>query len=204
MITFHTNLKVSKTELGECASALIHSVFFHRDHLALMQLEQSTPTRPTPLEQECQSVDLVYVMRDRVVRDIVQSAVNDFVTKVRDSRSAKIVLRFYKKDEKAGFFGSSKTYWEEWTFDFDITDTAYSIGELRERKRGLAQLLGDQMTKISTKCVENIGTVPSPDPKSIGSYIDPKSDVYWHDFSSESATGKSGSRSWVPKIFTPT
>jgi hypothetical protein len=50
-------------------------------------------------EQECQSVDLVYVMRDRVVRDIVQSAVNDFVTKVRDSRSAKIVLRFYKKDE---------------------------------------------------------------------------------------------------------
>lgn len=44
-------------------------------------------------------MDIAYVVRDRVVKDIVQAAVNDFVTKVRDSRSAKIVLRFYKKDE---------------------------------------------------------------------------------------------------------
>ena len=62
------------------------------------------------------------MIRDSGVQDIVQAVVNDFVTKVRDSRSAKIVLKFYKKEEKSGLFGSSRTYWEEWTFDFDIID----------------------------------------------------------------------------------
>eukprot|EP00035_Acanthoeca_spectabilis_P010618 m.188222 g.188222 ORF g.188222 m.188222 type:complete len:246 (+) comp15081_c1_seq1:5995-6732(+) len=196
----------SVAEFRECAAALIHAVFFHRDHLAVMQHEQSTQSRPAPLEQECQSVDIAYVVRDRVVKDIVQAAVNDFVTKVRDSRSAKIVLRFYKKDEKAGLFGSSKTYWEEWTFDFDIVDTLHDPSKLRKRKKGLAQVLGTQMAKISSNCVDNMATVPSPDPKSLGSYVDRKSDVYWHEFSSESTAAKGGSsrtKGFFTGIFAP-
>jgi hypothetical protein len=69
---------------------LINAVFFHRDHLALMQLDQSTMSRPTPLEEECQSLDLAYVIRDGGVKDIVQAVVNDFVTKVSETVSVSV------------------------------------------------------------------------------------------------------------------
>lgn len=107
---------------------------------------------------------------------------------------------------EAGLFGSSKTYWEEWTFDFDIVDTLHDPSELRKRKKGLAQVLGTQMAKISSNCVDNMATVPSPDPKSLGSYVDRKSDVYWHEFSSESTAAKGGSsrtKGFFTGIFAP-
>lgn len=44
---------------------------------------------------------MIYVVRDQGIKDIVQTAVNDFVTKVKDSRSALIVLRFNKKENGA-------------------------------------------------------------------------------------------------------
>mmetsp|Transcript_17660 Transcript_17660/g.46072 ORF Transcript_17660/g.46072 Transcript_17660/m.46072 type:complete len:207 (-) Transcript_17660:84-704(-) len=196
---FHTSLSVSKNELGECASALIHTVFFHRDHLAMMV--DTKQIREPPLEQECHSVDLAYVVRDQVVKDIVQPVVNDFVTQVRDSRSAKLVLRFFKKDEKV-LLRSNKTPWEEWTFDFDIAD---AVGDPSERKRELARKLGAQMAKISSNCVENMATVPSPEPRSLACFVDRRQDVYWHDFTTEKITARAGSgvRTFISGLFAP-
>eukprot|EP00051_Salpingoeca_urceolata_P032846 m.17722 g.17722 ORF g.17722 m.17722 type:complete len:204 (-) comp5530_c0_seq2:34-645(-) len=135
----HVSLRLEATEVQECLSALIHTVFFHR-----------TYGEVRPQDSTCQASGVTFAMCDcpPLIAE-VDKVVKQFHKQLAEGshKSGQISLAFYQTKRKL-FGKEDRSVWEHWIFALDIDEATHGTEQKDYRER-LAETLSDRLMFIA-------------------------------------------------------